>query len=143
MLVDVALPLPLFRTFTYAVEDDREGVAAGTRVVVPFRNRKEIGIVVGPAAAPDEGVTPKPVLDVPDDAPVVDASMLALCRWIAEYYVVPLGVALRCAIPGALTGAGEPVPARKRRRVARLARELPSLMRRDNIFARAPQQRAL
>jgi primosomal protein N' (replication factor Y) len=142
MLVDVALPLPLFRTFTYAVEGRGEPVDAGTRVLVPFRNRKEIGIVVGAGTARD-GITPKPVVSIPDDAPVLDASMLALCRWIAQYYVVPLGVALRCALPAALSGADAPVPAQKHRRVARIARELPSLLHRDNVFARAPQQRAL
>jgi primosomal protein N' (replication factor Y) len=142
MLVDVALPLPLFRTFTYTVEGRGEPLDVGTRVLVPFRNRKEIGIVVGAGSA-REGVTPRPVMSIPDDAPVVDPAMLALCKWIAEYYVVPLGIALRCALPAALSGADAPLPARKRRRVARLARELPSLLHRDNIFARAPQQRAL
>src|SRR6185436_16831056 len=129
MLVDVALPLPLFRTFTYSTEGERE-IPVGSRVVVPFRSRKEIGIVVGEETARD-GIKPKPIIDLPDDVPVVDGAMLELCRWIAEYYAVPLGVALRCALPAALTGAGEPVPARKRRRVAQLARDLPSLMRRD------------
>src|SRR5690349_12133313 len=142
MLVDVALPLPLFRTFTYAVEGLREPLDAGTRVLVPFRNRKEIGIVVGEGNA-REGITPKPVTAIPDDAPVLDAPMLALCRWIAQYYIVPLGVALRCALPAALSGAEDPVPTQKHRRVARIVRELPSLLHRDNIFARAPQQRAL
>ena len=141
MLVDVALPLPLFRTFTYHVDGDDE-IPVGSRVVVPFRSRKELGIVVG-SATPRDGLKPKPILARPDDAPVVDPAMLALCKWIAEYYVVPLGVALRCALPAALTGAAAPVPTQKRRRVARLARELPSLMRRDNLFGRAPQQRAL
>src|SRR5205823_13550037 len=59
------------------------------------------------------------------------------------YYVVPLGVALKCALPAALSGADDPVPAQKKRRVARIVRELPSLLHRDNVFARAPQQRAL
>jgi primosomal protein N' (replication factor Y) len=142
MLVDVALSLPLFRTFTYAVEGRNEPLDVGTRVLVPFRNRKEIGIVVGEGSV-REGITPKPVAAVPDDAPVLDAAMLSLCRWIAQYYVVPLGVAIRCALPAALSGADVPVPVRKQRRVARIARELPSLLHRDNIFARAPQQRAL
>jgi len=142
MLVDVALPLPLFRTFTYAVEGRREPLDVGTRVLVPFRNRKEIGIVVGEGTA-REGITPKPIAAVPDDAPVVDVAMLALCKWIAQYYIVPLGVALRCALPAALSGADAPVPAQKTRRVARITRELPSLLHRDNTFVRAPQQRAL
>jgi primosomal protein N' (replication factor Y) len=142
VLVDVALPLPLFRTFTYAVEGRGEPLDVGTRVLVPFRNRKEIGIVVGAGSA-REGINPKPVTSIPDDAPVIDPAMLALCKWIAEYYVVPLGIALRCALPAAMNGTDTPVPARKLRRVARLARELPSLLHRDNTFARAPQQRAL
>src|SRR5688500_16906918 len=142
-LIDVALSLPLFRTFSYRVPDGLEGCAEpGARVVVPFRNKKEIGIVLGAAEA-REGVRYKDVIAAPDDAPAVDAPMLALCRWIAEYYLVPLGVALRCALPAALTGAAAPVPTRKTRRVLQIGHELPSLLRRDRIFARAPQQRAL
>jgi primosomal protein N' (replication factor Y) len=143
VLIDVALPLPLFRTFTYRVPDALPGsVAPGSRVVVPFRNRNEIGIVVGTGSA-REGMKVKDVVAAPDGAPVMDEPMLALCRWIADYYVTPLGVALRTALPAALTGVDVPVPVRKTRRVARIRTELPSLMRRDNIFARAPQQRAL
>src|SRR5919199_3571864 len=142
-LVDVALPVPLYRTFTYEVNGDApHEVAPGSRVVVPFRQRREIGIVVG-EGKPREGVSPKRVLEVPDAGPVIDPSMLALCRWLAEYYVAPLGVAIRCALPAALSGAAAPAPTVKTRRVVVLARELPSLLRRERIFARAPQQRAL
>lgn len=52
MLVDVALPLPIPRVFTYRVEQD--GLAAGTRVLVPFRGRRLIGWVTGPGAEPIE-----------------------------------------------------------------------------------------
>ena len=143
-LVEVALPLPLFRTFTYAVEREHANpVVPGTRVVVPFRHRREIGICVGPsdAAAPPRAI--KAVLDVPDAEPAISASMLSLCRWIAQYYVVPLGIALRCALPVLLTGASAPTPTLKTRRVAVVRRDLDSLLHRDRIFARAPQQRAL
>jgi primosomal protein N' (replication factor Y) len=143
MLVDVALPLPLFRTFTYRVPDDQQDRArVGMRAVVPFRSRTELGIIVGPGTA-SSTVTPKPVRELPDAEPVIDEHMLALCRWIADYYVVPLGVALRTAIPAALTGAAAPTPPQKTRRVAVLARDLESLLRRDRIFARVPKQRAL
>src|SRR6476646_3057374 len=99
VLIDVALPLPLFRTFTYNVPDGPTGsVAPGSRVVVPFRNRKEIGIVVG-SAEPREAMKVKDVVAAPDEAPVMDEPLLALCRWIAEYYIVPLGIAVRSALP--------------------------------------------
>ena len=144
-LVEVALPLPLFQTFTYSVPDSlAHPVVAGSRVVVPLRGGKEIGICVGehdPEVAPPARV--RAILAAPDREPAVDPAMLELCRWIAEYYVVPLGVVLRSALPAALTGAAAPSPAVKTRRVAVVARDLPSLQRRDAIFARAKQQRAL
>jgi len=143
MLVSVALPLPLFRQFTYEVDDaDAPRARVGMRALVPFRNRREIGVIVGNGDAPEK-VAPKLVLDLPDAEPAVDESILALCRWIAEYYVVPLGVVLRTALPAALGSNTAPAPAQRTRRVAALARDLPSLIHRDRVFARAPQQRAL
>jgi primosomal protein N' (replication factor Y) (superfamily II helicase) len=142
--VDVALPLPLFRNFTYAVDSEPANpLVPGARVVVPLRNKREIGVCVGVSDGASLKVEPKAILDVPDPRPAVDGPLLALCRWISEYYVVPLGVALRCALPALLTGAADPTPAPKTRRVVALRRHLQSLLHRDRIFARAPQQRAL
>jgi primosomal protein N' (replication factor Y) len=143
-LVDVALPLPLHRPFTYAVPADAaHTVVAGSRVVVPFRERKELGIVVGEAERADGKRAYKAILEAPDAEPAVDAALLALCRWIAEYYVAPLGIVLRSALPALLTGAARPQPPRKSTRVATLRDDIPSLMERDKAFRRAPQQRAL
>src|SRR5512135_2209191 len=48
MLVSVALPLPLFRTFTYEVDDGQAGRArVGMRAVVPFHGRRDVGVIVG------------------------------------------------------------------------------------------------
>ncbi|HVX39822.1 MAG TPA: primosomal protein N' [Gemmatimonadaceae bacterium] len=145
MLVSVALPLPLFRTFTYAVPDaDAHRARVGMRAVVPFRNQREVGVIVESPAAPlPAGVAAKPVHALPDEQPVLAPEMLAVCRWIADYYIVPLGVALRTALPAALTSQATPEPVRRTRRVARLRRDIPSLLHRDRIFGRAPQQRAL
>src|ERR1700737_2114268 len=77
-LIDVALALPLFRTFTYRVPDGVTGsIVPGSRVVVPFRNRNEIGIVVGDAV-PRLGMKVKDIVSAPDDAPIMDEPMLAL-----------------------------------------------------------------
>jgi primosomal protein N' (replication factor Y) (superfamily II helicase) len=141
VLIDVALPVPLFRSFTYRVPADAGHVAVvGSRVVVPFRGRDEIGIIVG-AGEPREGVAPRDAIAVPDMEPVFRAPMLELCRWISDYYVVPLGVVLRSALPAALTGVDVPVPKRKTRRIVAIARELPSLLERDQLFARSRRQR--
>ena len=100
--VEVALPLPIFQTFTYRVEGPAPAV--GTRVLVPFRRDERIGWVVGPGLyQSDKGL--KPVLDVLDPSPTVPEDIMELCRWMAEYYVAPLGIALRAALPAVLSDA--------------------------------------
>ena len=144
VLAEVALPLPLFNTFSYRVEAEHaSAIVPGARVVVPFRNRREIGICVGFTEPADPTRRYKSIIAVPDTEPAIDASMLELCRWMASYYVAPLGVVLRCALPASMTGAAAPTPSRKTRRVAVITNELSSLMHRDRIFARTKQQRAL
>jgi primosomal protein N' (replication factor Y) (superfamily II helicase) len=143
-LVDVALPLPVFQTFTYAIDrEPAHPIVAGSRVIVPLRHSRAIGVCVGVGAvAPLRGV-PKAIIEAPDAEPVLSGPMLALCRWIAEYYVVPLGIAIRCAMPALLAGERARGP-EKTQRLVSLARELPSsLMHRDTLFARAPRQREL
>lgn len=99
--VDVALPLPIHRTFTYSIESERP-VTPGTRVLVPFRREERIGWVVG-AGGEVPGGTVKPVLAVLDPEPTVSPELLKLSRWIASYYVTPLGIALRTAMPRVLS----------------------------------------
>ncbi|MFL5597118.1 MAG: primosomal protein N' [Gemmatimonadaceae bacterium] len=142
--VEVALPLPLFQTFTYAVDEGlTHPVGVGSRVVVPLRSGKEVGICVGLSDVSPLKRKPKAVLESPDDQPAISPPLLELCRWMSDYYIVPLGVVLRTVLPAALTGAEDPHPARKTRRIVRLGAEIPSLLERDKIFARAKQQRAV
>ncbi|HEY3257686.1 MAG TPA: DEAD/DEAH box helicase, partial [Gemmatimonadaceae bacterium] len=142
-LIEVALPVPLFQTFTYALDPESERVpVAGSRVVVPLRTGKEIGICLGPA----DGQPPRKVRrvkDVPDEEPVLNERMIGLCRWMADYYFVPLGVVMRSVLPALLTGVTQPQPTRKTRRVVRIRQDLPTLTQRDKAFARATQQRTL
>jgi primosomal protein N' (replication factor Y) len=143
VLVSVALPLPLFRNFTYEVDDSQaERARPGMRAVVPFRNRKQIGVIVG-YDEPREGLKAKKVDSLPDTEPVMSERMIALCQWLADYYVVPLGVAIRTALPAALGSHADPAPSQRTRRVAEVRRDIPSLLHRDRIFARVPKQREL
>src|SRR5690348_7969332 len=111
MLVDVALPLPLFRNFTYEVDDaDATRARVGMRAVVPFRSRKEVGVIVAVnVSAPS--VTAKRVHGLPDAEPVMSSDMLSLASWLAEYYIVPLGLAIRAMLPAALSSHTTPEPA--------------------------------
>jgi primosomal protein N' (replication factor Y) (superfamily II helicase) len=141
---EVALPLPLFQNFTYSVEDGLANpVAIGSRVVVPLRNGREVGVCVGLSDVSSFKRKPKKVLQSPDGEPAISKSLLDLCKWMSDYYVVPLGVTLRTALPAALTGAEDPSPARKTQRIVKASVDIPSLLQRDRLFARAPQQRAV
>ncbi|HEX7050033.1 MAG TPA: primosomal protein N' [Longimicrobiales bacterium] len=140
MLVDVALPVPVPRTFTYRLEHGE--AAEGTRVLVPFSGRRLVGWVVGRSRSAVEPTRIRAILSVLDDTPSVPPELLRLCRWVAEYYVAPLGQVLRSALPAALSDAARRTPPIRTRRILRLVRELPSLRLREETFGRAQRQRA-
>ena len=94
---DVALSVPLDMVFTYRVPADATPVVGG-RVLVPFRQKRLTGIVV---ELHDRvpSVTTKTILSVLDVAPVLDDQLLRLGRWIADYYLAPLGEVFRTILP--------------------------------------------
>ena len=100
--VDVSLPVPLTRAFTYALPETlRHRVAPGCRIVVPFGTRKLTGVILKVHNTAPELET-REALRLLDAEPVFDAQLLALASWVAEYYCAPLGEVLRAMAP--LTG---------------------------------------
>src|SRR5215813_9876683 len=99
MYADVAVCLPLSRTFVYRVS---EPIEVGSRVVVPFRKREVEGFVVGlqDAAPKVEALAIKEIID---KTPLLRPEIFKLCRWISEYYVSPLGEVLKGALPPGIT----------------------------------------
>lgn len=100
MFARVALPIPLDRTFTYAIpEEIRDGIAVGYRVRVPFGKAKALGFVVGfEQESPVAEV--KAILELVDLEPLVSAEMLELTHWAAQEYCVSWGETLALAVPG-------------------------------------------
>src|ERR1700688_846971 len=104
---EIALPVPLDRTFTYAIREGQRPVR-GARVIAPFRNEKLVGVVmsVGNVAPADFEVRYlEAVLDQggPDEGseaePLLSESLLSLGEWMAQYYLAPLGEVLRGMLP--------------------------------------------
>ncbi|ABF42774.1 replication restart DNA helicase PriA [Candidatus Koribacter versatilis Ellin345] len=93
---DVALPVPLDQSFTYRFEGAEPAV--GVRVVVPFRQQKLSGIVVAVHDSPPS-VEAKLILRVLDTEPVLNEQLLELGRWIAGYYIAPIGEVYRTMLP--------------------------------------------
>jgi primosomal protein N' (replication factor Y) len=95
---EVALPVPLDRTFTYGVRDG-EQVQRGARVIAPFRNEKLIGVVTAVTDVAPADFEAKPIDAILDDEPLLSEHLLALAEWIAQYYLAPLGEVLRGMLP--------------------------------------------
>ena len=100
-LVGVAVPVPIRRTFTYRVlSAQRDGIVLGARVRVPFGRRSVKGtVVLWPAPVPDPGVEVKDVEAALPDSPALDAHLLELTRFIADYYLCSWGEAIEAALP--------------------------------------------
>ena len=94
---DVALPVPLAMVFTYRVSAELTPVVGG-RVLVPFRQQRLTGIVVE-LHDRKPSVKTKSILSVLDATPVFDEQLLRLGRWIADYYLAPLGEVFRTMLP--------------------------------------------
>jgi len=95
---EVALPIPLDCTFTYAV--GRCAVPQrGARVIVPFRNEKLVGVVTGLHSNAPVDFDAKPIESVLDEEPILSEDLLELAAWIAQYYLAPLGEVLRTMLP--------------------------------------------
>jgi primosomal protein N' (replication factor Y) len=94
---DVVLPVPLDRAFTYKLKAEDDPPVGG-RVVVPFRQEKLIGVVtrLHDEAPPVEARLIESVLD---QVPILDAELMELAAWIAQYYLAPLGEVLRSMLP--------------------------------------------
>jgi primosomal protein N' (replication factor Y) len=94
---DVALPVPLDTAFTYRIPDGMQPLVGG-RVLVPFRQQRMSGVVT---ALHDRApkVQTKNVLSVLDASPVIDEQLLRLGKWIADYYLAPLGEVFRTMVP--------------------------------------------
>jgi primosomal protein N' (replication factor Y) len=102
-LIEVAVPLPVEGTFTYGVPADLKSRAtAGKMVLVPFGGRKISAYVLG-RADEDHPSGIKKVLTVIDDVPLFPESMIPFYRWIANYYMHPLGEVIKSALPGGLS----------------------------------------
>ena len=94
---DVAVPVPLDMAFTYRVPEGSAPVIGG-RVLVPFRQQRMMGIVVDLHDRKPQVAT-KNILKVVDPAPVLDDRLLRLGRWIADYYLAPVGEVFRSMLP--------------------------------------------
>jgi primosomal protein N' (replication factor Y) len=100
---NVALPVPLRTTFTYAVPESlREIVQLGARVIVPFRKKAMVGVVVELTDRAPEGTKIREITKVLDRVPALTPKLIDLGHWIANYYLAPVGEVFRAMLPPAI-----------------------------------------
>ena len=107
-ITEVAIPVPLHNTFDYLC---KEKVGIGSRVKVPFGNKKVTGIVL---SHKDKSSFKKlrEVEEVIDHEVLLSKEILAFLSWSANYYHHPIGEVLSNAIPKNLRN-GKPAVIKK------------------------------
>ena len=88
---DIAVALPVDRTFQYRIPDNLIADAAiGKRAFVPFQNRSIVGYIVG--FSDDREIKDvKEMISIIDGVPMLTDEMLKLTRWIADNYFCSWG----------------------------------------------------
>ena len=112
---NIILPLPLDGYFTYGVPDALASrVQNGMRVTVPLgKSKTYVGIVAEyPVDVPKPAeevaqqgkkkIVYKNIADVLDDTPILLPQQLRLWKWIADYYMSPIGDVYKAALPSGL-----------------------------------------
>lgn len=103
IVIQVALPVPLFDVFDYLVPDHLRAqwpFAKGSRVCVPFGRRELVGIYLGQALSNQIQYDKlKPVHELLDQQAVLPESLLKLLHWAAAYYHYPIGEVISAALP--------------------------------------------
>ncbi|AOA59823.1 primosomal protein N' [Acinetobacter larvae] len=104
--IRVAVPVPLYDSFDYALTAEQYAIAQiGARVAVPFGRQKLVGIIVE-KLAPDSALNPnfqiKFIHALLDQQPILEPIVLSLLTWAAQYYQFPIGEVMHSALPSLL-----------------------------------------
>jgi primosomal protein N' (replication factor Y) len=141
-ILGVAIDAPLRRLFDYRAppQVDAGKLLPGQRVWVPFGRRKAVGVIM---EIRDRSELPearlKHALALIDAEPVLDATLLDLLRWSAEYYRHPPGEVIAAALPVALRAGADAVATAERWTLSAAARTGQA----EPISARASKLREL
>ncbi len=108
-VVRVAVDTGADSAFDYLLPEGFGTAAVGQRVEVPFgKNNKLVAAFVLEVLTDPDAIQKsrrfklKSIRKILDPAPLLNDQLMALARWIAEYYICPLGQVLAAIIPAAV-----------------------------------------
>jgi primosomal protein N' (replication factor Y) (superfamily II helicase) len=101
LFAHVLVPVPVPKTYTYRVPHDwNDWIHEGLRVAVQFGPKKiYAGIILSLSDFPPVGYQAAYLLDVLDDAPIVNHRQLQFWQWVAKYYMCYMGEVMATALP--------------------------------------------
>jgi len=113
--VEVVLPLPLPKTFTYKVsETEFAFIQPGMRIAVPFGKSKiYTALAIELHQNPPSLYEAKEIHQILDTQPIVNQIQIEHWQWISKYYLCSIGDVYRGAIPSALLLESETVLSQK------------------------------
>ncbi|WP_299052857.1 primosomal protein N' [uncultured Polaribacter sp.] len=99
--IDVILPIPIQKTFTYAVtEEEAVFLKKGMRVAVSFgKTKMYTALVLNIHQTSPVLYEAKDIHQILDETPLVNEKQLKHWQWIADYYMCSLGDVYRAALP--------------------------------------------
>ena len=101
--VRVAVPVHVFDCFDYTMSAEQfEQAQIGARVLVSFGRQNLVGVIIEklPADTPlDPRFKLKAVTELLDERAIIDAKVLSLLTWSAQYYQFPIGEVVHSALP--------------------------------------------
>lgn len=108
LFVDVILPVPIFQEFTYRVPFEmNDAIRTGMRVIVPFGKAKLHTAIVTRIHEEIPEMQTRYVEYLLDEAPIITANQYAFWKWIARYYMAPIGDVMNAALPANFKLASE------------------------------------
>ncbi len=97
-ILEIALPLPVDKLFSYFHSEEDTTNYIGKRALVNLGKRTLTGIIVAEKQTIDvKGL--KKIIELLDDSPIFTNEMLEFTRWISVYYLCSWGEALKAALP--------------------------------------------
>ena len=138
----VAIPVPLGQAFSYVVPPELLAeVHRGTRVLVEFGRRRELGVVLdlGHEVPDVPEAKLKPVRAVVDSEPVLQDELLSFLQELARYYIAPIGAVIELALPALERTAAEALSTKQSFAVSSLGR----LVQRVTAVTDAPDRAKL
>ena len=106
--VDVILPLPLPRLYTYIVPIDWvDFVKVGQRVIVQFGKNKFYSAIVRRIHNTKPAFEPKLIESIAEEEAIVTEAQLSFWKWMSEYYMCTEGEVMNAALPSGLKLSSE------------------------------------